>query len=184
LQYVSGVIAVHVLQEVYMSLKDKVLQVRLSDIEKKRIDGMAEKAGLSITKYVKKVLLGYDDGDAVPENGHTEVSTVVSSPVSVAPSAPVSDKLADLKAKFGLRPAAALLGGDDARPPEVVKRLAAPRPYAWNRQGFYEILSQGNWWMIQRDRDTGQIWVATTTRQAKEFKTVEEAKKFVDENEG
>ena len=126
-------------------------------------------------------------GDQTAEESqiiHTEVSTEASSPVLVPPDAPFEDKLAFLKSSLNLKTAVQVETGEDATPPDVVKRKVAPRPYVWNRQAWYETLSEGNWWKIQRDRETSQIWVATVNRTAKEFKAVEEAQRFVDQNEG
>jgi hypothetical protein len=148
--------------------KEAVILLRVTGRDKGLLVGMAEKAGLSLTDFMVSRAFG-----EVVEPREVEQ-------VSVAPG----QGLEDVRARFNMKPASALLDGGDATPPEAAKRKVMPRPYAWNRQGFYETLSKGDWWMIQRDLETGQVWVATTTRQAKEFKTVEEAKRFVDANEG
>ena len=100
-----------------MTARTVVLQVRVTDIERRRAEGSAKAKGLSLSDFIRGRILGDE-----PESPHAEVSTSPRSPVSAAPSGSISD----LKARLGLKTAAEIETSGPATPTSRTAQSSGP----------------------------------------------------------
>lgn len=157
----------------------EVVELRISPGDRRMVEHMAKQAGKSETDLIMGRVWGEID-----ESSHAEVPAVASAHVSVAPAEPFGDKLADLKARFGLKTASQLEHGESAAPPDraVTSKPKACRAFNGHRPQWYNPLGSGDWWEMSQDVSTGQVWLVANGV-AREFDSEQEAKAFVEQRE-
>ena len=138
--------------------KSERIVLRVGEIEKRQIQGMADREGKSLTDFILSRIWG-----EVSETPHTDALPTQADRVSVAPG----EKISDLKARFGLKTASDLLQGDAAIVPPDTK---ARRAFNSRRRDWYELVraGDGGWWEVMQDFETGQVW-AVVNGKATEF---------------
>ena len=164
-----------------MTARTVVLQVRVTDIERRRAEGSAKAKGLSLSDFIRGRILGDE-----PESPHAEVSTPPRSPVSAAPSGSISD----LKARLGLKTAAEIETSGPATPPaeppnRPARQMCAEdgsdlkRPFNPRRPDWYELIKRSDVYECVQDIETGQFFVQQGGR-GREFPSQRAALEYCD----
>jgi hypothetical protein len=151
--------------------------IRVGEIEKRTIQGMADKEGLSLSDFVLARVWG-----EVPERVETPHAVGPAEASSLVSLAPGASKVAELKAKLGLVTGSDLLAG---RAPvggglEVAPAPKPRRGFNCSRPGWYEPVVKEPTFQILRDIETGQVWLHFGGPTAREFPTVEAARAFAE----
>jgi uncharacterized protein (DUF1778 family) len=135
--------------------KDKQLVVRVSQEDKRLIEGMAKREGKTLSEFILSRVWG-EVADPVREEAP-----------KIPESGTIQDKVAALRESIS--------GVAQPMAPATQRRAFNLRKTAW-----YTLLESTDWGgYVVKDKDTGQIWLVTNGR-AREHDTAEAATDALD----